>query len=539
MQVSGGAGSVVVDVEELVAASAVLLDQAGALGEAATRLAGTCADGDLLRSAVLDPGGWAEAEQQLLGASAAVAAQAAQAGALGAAVRAAALGYEHGDELVALGVAELQQQVGGAAGQALFRLAVRYPGAVAIAADLAVAGYLTVRTLDLYLEALAGLADDAVRGDLDVQAVQQRMEAYGLESVGRMEDDGDAVLEWLARNPEVAQHVAGATPSFLSGVTGLRLATGGPKDLALRTEAGRWSFPPQDVDDLALWTALLGGATGVMGLPGRVTVRAASTAPVQPTRPPRGVEDLVRGAVALAPARDGTLVGEPGRIRVERVVSGGQRRAIVYVPATQTWSLGNGTNPNDVAGNVHTMAGLRSDAQGGVVQALRAAGVARDEPLLLVGYSQGGLTSMALAEDAAFRAEFSPQAVLTVGAPLAGFDPPEELQVLSIEHAEDLVTVVDGAPNPATPGWTTVRRELLDRQDGDEVVQAAIDDDPFAPHRADPYVHTAARVDGSGHPSVQAWKDTVAPFLDGPGSTSTVTDWVAERVDAEAPTGPR
>lgn len=529
MQVSGGAASVVVDVEELVAASGALLAAAEALGAASARLAGTCADGDLLQSAVLDPGGWAAAEQQLLGAAAAVAAQAAQAGALGAGVRAAALGYEHGDELVARGVAELQQQVGGAAGQALFRLAVRYPGTVVIGAELAIGGYLTVRTLDLYLEALADLAGDAATGDLDVQAVRQRMEAYGLASVDRMEDDADAALGWLARNPEVAQHVAGATPSFLSGVTGLRLATGEPEDLALRTEAGRWSFPPQDVDDLALWTALLGGATGVMGLPGRVTVRPASAAPVQPTRPPRGVEDLVRGAVALAPARDGTLVGEPGRIRVERVVSGGQRRAIVYVPATQTWTLGHDPNPNDAASNVHTMAGVRSDAQSGVVQALRAAGVAPDEPLLLVGYSQGGLTSMALAEDAAFRSEFSPQAVLTVGAPLAGFDPPEEIQVLSIEHAEDLVTVVDGAPNPATPSWTTVRRELLDPEDGDEVVQAAIGEDPFAPHRADPYVHTAARVDGSGHPSVRAWKESVAPFLDAPGSTSSVSDWVAER----------
>jgi hypothetical protein len=241
------------------------------------------------------------------------------------------------------------------------------------------------------------------------------------------------------------------------------------------------------------------------------------------------VADLVGGAVALAPARDGTVTGEPGRIRVERVRSGGGSAVVVYVPATQTWDAGHTANPMDATSNLDALAGLESPAQSGVVQALRAAGVGRDEPLLLVGYSQGGLTSMALASDPGFAREFSPSAVLTVGSPVARFAVPDDVSVLSVEHAEDLVTVADGADNPDRPGWTTVTRHLLDPADGDDVVQAAVAEDPFAAHRPEPYQATAERVDASRDPSVLAWKRSVCRFLDAPGATSSATDWVAER----------
>lgn len=222
--------------------------------------------------------------------------------------------------------------------------------------------------------------------------------------------------------------------------------------------------------------------------------------------------------------------GEPGRIRVERVRSAsGAQAVVVYAPATQTWSLGHGSNPMDATSNLDALAGNPSAAQRGVVQALRRAGVGRDEPLLLVGYSQGGLTSMALAADPAFRAEFSPQAVLTVGSPVAGIDVPDDVAVLSIEHAEDLVTVADGAANPDRPNWTTVRQSLLDPASGDRVFGAALDDDPWAAHGAEPYLETAAAVDALDDPSVRAWLEQSRQFLDAQGASSSATDWVAER----------
>jgi hypothetical protein len=89
--------------------------------------------------------------------------------------------------------------------------------------------------------------------------------------------------------------------------------------------------------------------------------------------------------------------------------------------------------------------------------------------------------------------------------------------------------VADGADNPDRPGWTTVTRHLLDPADGDDVVQAAVAEDPFAAHRPEPYQATAERVDASRDPSVLAWKRSVCRFLDAPGATSSATDWVAER----------
>jgi hypothetical protein len=245
--------------------------------------------------------------------------------------------------------------------------------------------------------------------------------------------------------------------------------------------------------------------------------------------PPSGIADLVRRTASLAPERSGTTRGEPGRIRVERVRSASGRVALVYAPGTQTWARGRGRNPMDATSNLDAMAGIPSAAQRGVVAALRRAGVGRDEPLLLVGYSQGGLTTMALAADPGFRAEFSPAAVLTVGAPVGGLDVAGDVAVLSIEHVEDLMTVADGAANPDRPGWTTVRRSLLDPVRGDPSARAVLDGDPWAAHDVDSYLATAGLVDRLDDVSVGGWLQRAAPFLDSPGATVTASDWVAER----------
>jgi hypothetical protein len=287
---------------------------------------------------------------------------------------------------------------------------------------------------------------------------------------------------------------------------------------------GRWRFPPEDVDDLAALTAVLGYRSGVLGT-GSVGVARHPAPAGPPPRPPRGVADLLARTAALRPVRDPLTGLEGSRIRVDRVRSARGTAAIVYVPGTQSWGLGHGSNPMDVTSNVDGMAGLPSAAQEGVVQALRAAGVHREEPVLLVGYSQGGLTSLNLVADPVFTAEFSPVAVVTAGSPVAGLAAPDGVAVLSLEHEEDLVTVLDGAPNPDRPEWTTVRREVLDPVDGDVRVQEAFEQHPLAPHDVAAYVRTAREVDVADHPSLGAWREAAAPFLAGQEATSTATDW--------------
>lgn len=531
MEVRGGAGSTAADVPSMVAVAGSFADRAADALDLTNRLAAAAVDVEGLGSAAVDPAGWASARGALVRAAVDGGALAARLGVLGAAVRTAAYAYEREDAAVARAVGEARAAVAGSAGQLIWRTLLRY-GVVAVGSAGTVMGlYLLARTADLVVALPADAVDDVRHGRFQVDSIDDRLRAFALAAGDRVAGDvrtaGAESLGWLARHPDIAEHVVGGTPSFLSGATGLR--AGGTTGPVPQMEAGRWSFPPEDVDDLALLAALVGISTGVVTST-TVRVRPAQAPPPQPRRAAADVGDLVRGAVALAPTRHGTLVGEPGRIRVERVVSGGRSRAVVYVPATQSWELGEGTVPMDGATNLLAMAQVTTQAEVAVTEALRQAEIGADEPLLLVGYSQGGLTSLGLVNNPAFRQEFSPEAVLTVGSPVGGHDVPDGVEVLSIEHAEDLVTALDGRPNPAAPTWTTVRRELLEPTAGDALAEAVLDGDPLVAHTAGPYIATADLVDASDHESVLAWKRRVAPFLDAPGTTVSATDWVAERV---------
>ncbi|SDQ88969.1 hypothetical protein [Quadrisphaera sp. DSM 44207] len=256
-----------------------------------------------------------------------------------------------------------------------------------------------------------------------------------------------------------------------------------------------------------------GAGAGLLGGT-RTAVSPAGTAVV---RPPRGAAELLRRVDALSPARGGPA----GRVRVERLRRAGRPAgAVVYVPGTQDWSL-HGSVPMDGGTNVRSVAGGRTAATDAVVRALRAAGVRRGEPVMLVGHSQGGMSVALLAADPAFRAEFEPVAVLTAGSPVAGAAVPRDVAVLSLEHADDVVPALEGASNPDTATWTTVRADTAGPA-----------------HAASGYAATGALVDASDHPSLVAWRHAAAPFLDGApeaggpgGATSAVaTEWVARRV---------
>jgi pimeloyl-ACP methyl ester carboxylesterase len=145
----------------------------------------------------------------------------------------------------------------------------------------------------------------------------------------------------------------------------------------------------------------------------------------------------------------------------------------------------------------------------GVVQAMRALGVRKGEPVLLVGHSQGGLIAAALAADPAVRREFTVSHVLTSGAPVASIPVPAEVQVLSIEHSDDLVPRLDGSPNHDRPNWITVTAPAP--TDG---LPAADRAEPLLAHRAQLYQQTAERVDRSTDPSILFWRSGLAPFVD-------------------------
>ncbi|NHA68101.1 alpha/beta hydrolase family protein [Phycicoccus flavus] len=168
---------------------------------------------------------------------------------------------------------------------------------------------------------------------------------------------------------------------------------------------------------------------------------------------PAGPADLV----ALGEGLDG------GRVRVVELDDGAGGSAwVVAVPGTQQWSPRAGDNPFDATSDVRAVTGDATLAAAGVVAALdrarAASGRARpDDPVLLVGHSQGGIHAAALAADPGFTRTHHVTHVLTTGAPVGVFAVPETVRVLSVEHADDPVPTLDLTPNPATPSWLTVR----------------------------------------------------------------------------------
>ena len=186
---------------------------------------------------------------------------------------------------------------------------------------------------------------------------------------------------------------------------------------------------------------------------------------------------------------------------------------IVDLPGTSQWTgPGGHANPADTAGNLASMAGVASAYQQAIEKALQQAGVARNEDILLVGHSQGGMVAAQTAVDLVRQGYQAPH-VLTVASPIATTAIPTSVQVLSLENSADIVPHLDGADNPASAHQLTVTFT----QQYDTI---------SANHGLGAYRTGAQAVDSSTNPSIAAWRrDLAARFL---GEDATVTMMVFE-----------
>lgn len=232
--------------------------------------------------------------------------------------------------------------------------------------------------------------------------------------------------------------------------------------------------------------------------------------------PPRWAARTLAGPgdlVALGEGLDG------GRVRVVEVAApGGGSAWVVAVPGTQSWSPRAGPQPFDLATDLAAVTGDATLAGAGVVAALDAAraasarrralppGALAAEPVVLVGHSQGGLHAASLAADDGFRREHRVTHVLTTGAPVGLVPVPDDVRVLSVEHADDPVPTLDLAPNPARPSRLTLRVG-----DGPPV--------DVARHRLDGYERTVRAAAGAPLgtvPGLRAWEASAGSVLGRP-----------------------
>lgn len=278
---------------------------------------------------------------------------------------------------------------------------------------------------------------------------------------------GDGLVEGLENlvtdNPLLVQHFVNGGGGLLAGLTGGLLPTFTTNDAA---DALGDLYPEGDpvVDPLA---------TG---------------AGVQPS----SVEDLLAHLAVVAGLSQGASSPANGTIEIQTVTTAdGQVVHIVNLPGTDDlgtlpWTADD--DVRDMGTNLDLVAGESDDYQQGILEAMGAAGIGADEPVLIVGHSQGGMEAVALA---AGETGFTVTDVVTAGSPTAQVGPlPAGVNVLSIEQQGDLVPLLDGEPNPPSVEQTTV------------VVDADPEQGITTHHDHDVYVAGGAAVDSSTHPSV-------------------------------------
>lgn len=204
-------------------------------------------------------------------------------------------------------------------------------------------------------------------------------------------------------------------------------------------------------------------------------------------------------------------------IRIIKNETGDGPTYTVQIPSTQSWNPKAGAGPNDLTSDAIAM---RYGSQTALAQAVRDALAAEnvgDSPIMLVGFSLGGITAGAIAADPG---SLNVQQVVTAGSPIGAMDIPTSTKVLTFESSLDPVAPLDGVPNPAS--WTAVTGDppALHSDEGAVSVGSA-----HAAARYGMMAEDAHRVAGPGSAYRQSEMD-VSRFLSG---TKTVTDYQARR----------
>lgn len=261
----------------------------------------------------------------------------------------------------------------------------------------------------------------------------------------------------------------------------------------------------------------------------QVVLPAGSGSPLAPPAP-RGLGDVVTQIHHLYP----TAGGPPGAVAVQRLDhADGRRTWVVAVPGTQDFRVGE-RNPLAMESNFRLMARRQNATATLVEQAMRKAGVAPGEPVLLAGHSQGGMGVMAVAADPALRRRFAITSVLTVGAPVGQQPLPAQVQALHVEHLHDYVPAADGRRNPDAANRTTAVVDLS-RSPSAEVRAAALR--PAQAHSAAQYASTVDGVTSIDDPSVAGFNASAERVL-GDGTARATTQVFAGVMSAPRKAAP-
>ncbi len=222
---------------------------------------------------------------------------------------------------------------------------------------------------------------------------------------------------------------------------------------------------------------------------------------------------------------DGDGSPDEAVISVTKVVGAdGVTRWRVQIPSTQVWSPFETRAPNDL--NSDLVAKLnpaqRTQLEKAVQSALeQSTEYTAGDPVMLSGFSLGGITAGNLAADPAFVAKFNVQAVVTAGSPLDDIYIPSNVAVLSLEHNTD--PVANGGDLLA--GHQSAPNRIVIDVDAPSVIPPSWGSpgNPPSPapvgHGSLDYAVTAGeRITRSNDPAVRAFREQNSEFF-GPNQT--------------------
>lgn len=269
----------------------------------------------------------------------------------------------------------------------------------------------------------------------------------------------------------------------------------------------------------------------LFGTAGAVTITpvapaAPGSAGLSVARPPASATGAVlasRSPASVAPqglaAATERIPGSGGdaRVRVERyTMPDGSRQYALYLAGMQSAAIG-GADAWDNASNIDLFAGRMSDSYAATEAALAAAGAQPGDAVHVFGFSQGAMIGAHLA----LEGEYDTQTLVSLGSPVDADVGPGTLSV-SVRHTDDPVVGLAGggfAEPVGAPGSLVVER-VSDPE-------AGLDEVRLPAHRLTAYVETAALVDASTDPRVEALRGVFAEL--GRAESVEVTEYAATR----------
>ncbi|WP_285113771.1 hypothetical protein [Leifsonia sp. fls2-241-R2A-40a] len=136
-----------------------------------------------------------------------------------------------------------------------------------------------------------------------------------------------------------------------------------------------------------------------------------------------------------------------GVVRIVELSAPGGRRWMVQLASTKSWHPRAGAAPNDLTADLLIGAGRLPAYTDGALQTMREAGILPGEPVLLAGFSLGGMVAAQLAA-ATVDAGMDVTHLVVAGSPLGRIAVPESVSVLALEHVLDPVPRIEGRENP-------------------------------------------------------------------------------------------